>query len=152
ETFDAMRQQVVPEIWNNVPGRIRAWSAGCASGEEAYSLAILFAEHAERRREPHLMDRLSVLGSDIDMASLRTAQDARYQEYAFAETPPDVRARWFGPGPGGAAHPDLRSVVSFEQRDLLSPVRFPGSHHLIVCRNVLIYFDRPAQDQLMHRF
>lgn len=152
ETFVAMRERVIPGIWNGVKGRIRAWSAGCASGEEAWSLAVLFAEHAARSGAPGDVERVSILGSDIDIASLRTAQAARYQEYAFAETPAEVRGRWFGLGPGGSPHETLRSMVSFEQRDLLSPAAFPGPHHLILCRNVLIYFDRPAQDELMRRF
>jgi len=113
---------------------------------------VLFADNASRIAEHDRLNRLTVLGSDIDSASLRTAATGRYAEPAFVEMPPDARARWFGPGPGGEADPRLRALVRFEKRDLLHQPPPAGPHHLIVCRNVLIYFERDAQDLLFRRF
>lgn len=151
ETFEVLGHTVIPRLWADMNGALRAWSAGCASGEEAYSLALLFAEHAERSAHPERLEHVEVLGTDIDRGSLLAAAGARYGEPSFGDMPPALRARWFGPGPGGVADPQLRSIVRFEQRDLLHETPPPGPHHLVVCRNVLIYFERDAQDALLHR-
>jgi chemotaxis methyl-accepting protein methylase len=140
-TFDAIARTVVPILWEGSARPIRVWSAGCSSGEEPYSLAILFHRHAAVRGDSIDASRVHILGSDIDRASLDAARRGQYAEAAFADTPPDVRRRYFSVRPPFDVAPEIRPLVTFERRDLIvDPPQ--GGMHLIVCRNVLIYFDR----------
>ena len=152
ETYEAMRRHVVPTLWNE-GGLARAWSAGCSSGEETYSVAALFHAHAEERGEGgRLAARISVVGSDIDRASLAAAERGAYEEAAFADTPPELRRRYFSATPPFAVVPELRQVVRFERRDLLREPPPGAGFQLITCRNVIIYFDRGTQEALFERF
>ena len=150
ETYAALADQVVPALWAR-PGEIRVWSAGCASGEEAYSLAVLFHRHAMAVGELQRLGRVRITGTDIDQRSLATAARGSYEEASFAETPAELRARYFTPGPRHTVIDEVRSLVTFERHDLLrhSP---PSACHLVACRNVLIYFDRLTQEMLFERF
>jgi chemotaxis methyl-accepting protein methylase len=152
EAYDALARQVVPELWALPAPALRVWSAGCASGEESYSLAALFHRHAEARGEQARLPRLRVLGSDIDRASLEAAADGAYEEGAFADTPAALRARYFSRDVPARVVPELRALVAFERRDLLRDDPPPGGLHLIACRNVVIYFDRATQEALFERF
>ena len=152
ETYEAIRRLVVPALWSSDAPRIQAWSAGCSSGEEPYSLAALFHEHASARGDAHRAGRVSVLGSDIDRGSLEAAQRATYEEAAFADTPPALRERYFTPGYPAQVVPEVRALVRFERRDLLREEAPATGLHLITCRNVIIYFDRATQEALFERF
>ena len=149
-TFDAVARTVVPILWEGAARPIRVWSAGCSSGEEPYSLAILFHRHAAARGDAIDVSRVHVLGSDIDRASLDAAQRGQYPEAAFADTPGDVRGSYFAERAPFEVVPEIRSLVSFERRDLIVDPP-PRGMHLIACRNVLIYFDRSTQETLFQR-
>jgi chemotaxis protein methyltransferase CheR len=130
-----------------LPERIRAGggravqilSAGCAGGEEPYTLAIL-ANMAVR--EP--TRAVSILGVDINPAVLRAARAGCYSSWALRATPPEMRDRWFrGDGRQVAVRAELRASVRFEQRNLAEPdsdLWRPGRYDIIFCRNVLMYF------------
>ena len=152
ETYDAVARLVVPPLWALPDPSIRVWSAGCSSGEEPYSIAALFLRHAESLGQGAQGSRVAVLGSDIDRGSLLAAQRGSYEEGAFADTPDDLRRRFFTPGFPARVVPELRSLVRFVRRDLLGEAPPPGGHHLVTCRNVVIYFDRPTQEALFERF
>jgi chemotaxis methyl-accepting protein methylase len=155
ETYDAIAQRVIPELWDRTQGHISIWSAGCSSGEEAYSLAILLHRHAAARGELSWLSRVTVLGTDIDRASLAAADRGAYAESAFADTPAELRAAYFSPDPPHEVHGQVRRMVRFERRDLLrdpAPEMCAGGIHLIACRNVIIYFDRNTQETLFERF
>ena len=151
EAWDALEQQALPALLER-SGPIRAWSAGCSSGEEPYTLAMAFARAAARHGRLAALERVRVVGTDIDERSLARARAATFAEAAFSEVPPDDRARWFSPGWPAEAGPTLRARVTIERRDLLEQPAPPGPWHLIVCRNVIIYFDRASQDALFERF
>jgi len=151
ETYEAIARLVVPALWASPASALRAWSAGCSSGEEVYSLATLFHRHAASVGAEHQLGRVQVLGTDIDRESLAAAARGAYDEAAFADTAPDVRARYFSPAHPFTAVPELRALVAFERRDLLREPP-PGRYHLVTCRNVVIYFDRATQEALFERF
>ena len=152
ETYEAMARHVVPALWD-AGGLARAWSAGCSSGEEPYSLAALFHAHAEARGESaRLASRIAIVGSDIDRESLAAAERGTYDEGAFADTPPQMRLRYFTAAAPFAVVPELRQVVRFERRDLLREPPPGAGFQLITCRNVIIYFDRGTQEALFERF
>jgi chemotaxis methyl-accepting protein methylase len=152
ESWSALATEALPALWSTTGGALRAWSAGMASGEEAYSVAAMLHRHAVAIGAEHALARTEVLGTDIDAASLRAAERGQYGEAAFADTPQSLRARYFAPGTPSAVAPELRALTRFERRDLLSDAPPPGPWHLIVCRNVVIYFDRETQEALFQRF
>ena len=154
-TYEALARSIVPALWDASDDAISVWSAGTASGEEAYSLAALFHDEALRRRELDRRGRVRIVGTDIDRASLFTAARAEYAPSAFHETPRDALDRLF-PRAGGAGAGDtrvvaslLRGLVSFQRRDLLREPAPSGKFDLVVCRNVIIYLDRAAQEALL---
>ncbi|HUQ83384.1 MAG TPA: protein-glutamate O-methyltransferase CheR [Gemmatimonadaceae bacterium] len=150
-TFDALARQVVPILWEGAARPIRGWSAGCSSGEEPYSLGILFHQHAAASGEAADASRVQILASDIDRASLDAARRGQYAEAAFADTPSAIRRRYFSVRPPFEVAPEIRPLVTFERRDLIVDPT-PSGLHLIACRNVLIYFDRNTQETLFQRF
>ena len=153
ETYTVIAERVIPALWERPIPTISVWSAGCSSGEEPYSLAALFHKHAETLGQlGDLPRRVRVLGSDIDARCLTAAEGGAFAEGDFADTPPDLRRRYFAPIAPFTIIPEVRRLVRFERRDLLAEAPPPGPHHLIVCRNVLIYFDRETQERLFAKF
>ena len=123
-----------------------------ASRSDRADLAI-FHEHAARLGvAPQAERRVHVLGSDIDARSLEAAERGTFEESDFSETPSELRRRYFAPTPPFTIVPEVRRMVRFERRDLLAEEPPPGTHHLICCRNVLIYFDRETQERLFQKF
>jgi chemotaxis protein methyltransferase CheR len=152
EVWTAIGRIVVPAVWAARRARVRVWSAGCASGEEAYSLAILFHRHAERIGDMAGLGTVEVLGTDIDAGSLEAAERAVFEPDAFTDTPADLRARYFTPVPPYSPLAIIRAITRFERHDLLRDEIPLQRYDLIVCRNVLIYFDRETQERLIDAF
>jgi chemotaxis methyl-accepting protein methylase len=153
DAWAAVGEHAVPALWQRPEEELAVWSAGASSGEEAYSLAALFHRHAERAGEAERAERrVRVLGTDIDRASLAAAERGVYGESAFADTPAELRARYFAAAAPAPVAPELRRMVRFARQDLLREPAPPGPWHLIACRNVLIYFDRDSQEELLDRF
>jgi chemotaxis methyl-accepting protein methylase len=152
ETFEVLERVVVPALWAQEPGRIRVWSAGCSSGEEPYSLGVLFHAHAARRGELARLGRVDVHGTDIDARSLERAATGGFDAGDFEETPEGLRSSYFAPAPPFTIREEVRRLVRFGRLDLLHDPAPPGPHQLILCRNVLIYFDRASQERLFATF
>lgn len=150
ETWQAVEQHVLPTLFE---GRapVNVWSAGSASGEEAYTCSILMREWLERERRLPEASRIRITGTDIDRRSLDAARKGEYPELSMAETPARILERWFTPGPPFTLRPEARKGVEFERRDLISGAPLAGQD-LIFCRNVVIYFDRDIQERLFKRF
>jgi chemotaxis methyl-accepting protein methylase len=154
EVYASLAANVVPVLWHRQSPSIRVWSAGCSSGEEPYSLAVLFHRYAATQGMLAQLGRVDILGTDIDRQVLAAAQRGEFEEGDFAETPPELRARYFSAEAPFTASPAIRGMVHFERRDLLGarPPTSDGLFDLIVCRNVLIYFDRDTQERLFDAF
>jgi chemotaxis protein methyltransferase CheR len=130
-------------------GTIRVWSAACATGEEAYTLALLAAEAFAPAPPP-----VDVLGTDISGAALAAAATGRYRERAVRSLPEELRLRYLGPQPDGSylVGERLRRLVRFRQHNLVrDPVPPSGESgfDVIVCRNVLIYLEAAAVEQVI---
>jgi len=119
---------------------LRVWSAGCSSGEEPYTIAVLLAELGV----PGFVD-----ATDIDRLSLERTRHAKYSDSAFSEMPVALKRRYFQ---DGQPAPAVRDLVNVRPHDLTRhpPPRPP--YDLIVCRNVVIYFERQAQERLFQVF
>jgi chemotaxis methyl-accepting protein methylase len=152
EVYASIAANVVPALWRREQATIRVWSAGCSSGEEPYSLAILFHRYAATSGMLAQLSRVQILGTDIDRQCLAAAARGQFAEGDFADTPDDLRARYFSATAPFTVAPVIREMVRFERRDLLGDPAPPGTFDLIVCRNVLIYFDRDTQERLFDKF
>jgi len=148
ETFALLREQVVPALWA-AHGPVAVWSAGCASGEEPYSLALLFAEIA---RIGALRTRLRIDATDLDPGALDALRRAEYPPAAVEDVPPELRTRFFSPGPPFRLDPAVARLVHPLAHDLTREAPPAPPYHLIVCRNVVIYFDRATQERLFAAF
>ncbi|MGH9009723.1 MAG: CheR family methyltransferase, partial [Acidimicrobiia bacterium] len=145
--FDALGERVLPALLlaRQATRRLRLWSAGCATGEEAWSLAILLEQVV-----PPGWDA-TVLASDVDEGALEHAGRGVYGPRSLRETPEWVRSRWFTATADGWEVGDrLRRRVRFARSNLVSdplpPADLePGGVDLVVCRNVLMYFTAEAR-------
>jgi chemotaxis protein methyltransferase CheR len=149
EVWQVIDEQVLPQLYGSTVPTIRAWSAGSAGGEEAYTLSILAREYAARHGQPN--DRLRVLGTDIDRQVLAAAKRGQYTDFAMTDIDAEVRDRWFDHDGTYQLHQAAREGVQFAMHDLMRDP-FPRGQHLILCRNVIIYFERSVQEQLFRRF
>jgi two-component system CheB/CheR fusion protein len=142
---------VVPRIVAAARERstIRMWSAGCASGEEAISLAILLAE---AMGVDGLSRRVKIYATDRDASTLARARRARFEVASLAAMPERLAAKYFSIDRGVATLvPLLRECITFGRLDLVKDV--PISHlDLVACRNTLMYFDPRTQAEVLTRF
>lgn len=149
EVWEVVGDRVLPALAGLPDPEIRIWSAGTASGEEAYSAAMLVQDRAGM----HGWDanRFRILGTDIDRESLSVARTGEYGEFAMTDTAEAVRERWFDAVPAWRVRDGARRNVRFEELDLIRDP-YPQDQHVIFCRNVIIYFERSIQEQLFRRF
>jgi chemotaxis protein methyltransferase CheR len=148
-TWVILRDRIVPELFALATDTVNIWSAGSAAGEEAHSIAILLRQHAEEHGGD--LRRFHILATDIDEDALMQARRAVYGEFAFTEMSSTTRERWFEGEKLDHLKPEIKAMVQFEKLDLMTGDCPPGQH-LIVCRNVLIYFERNIQHALFERF
>ena len=149
-TFDKLRREILPELLQARAGdAVRLMSVGCAGGEEPYSLAIIAQEQFPEALEA---GRISIRGTDVDAATLDLARQALYHGDRLAEVTPEQRSRWFTPeGDRFRLSQEIRSLVGFSHADLNDRQVFEQCD-LILCRNVLIYFERGRQEAILHGF
>ncbi|MFC0542351.1 CheR family methyltransferase [Kutzneria chonburiensis] len=150
EAWEHLRTEVLPQLLAELgpEAPIRVWSAGCASGEEAYSLAILLTEAlgVEAFRQ-----RVKIYATDVDEEALAQARQASYGEREVEGVPPDLLERYFEhQGMRYVFRQDLRRSVIFGRNDLVQDA--PISRiHLLVCRNTLMYFNAETQAKILTR-
>jgi chemotaxis methyl-accepting protein methylase len=132
-------------------GTLQVWDAACATGEEAYSLALLAMEALGFPAPP-----VRVLATDISRGALERAREATYGARSLRDVEPRLRERHFQERSGSfEVHERLRRLVSFARHNLVRdaiPPRGEGPFDLIVCRNILIYFDAPTAARLVEQF
>ncbi len=143
ETWNALRPHLT--ALGAGPPPLRVWSAGCASGEEPYTIAILVAETLGQ----DALARVSIDATDIDRLSLERTRQAQYPESAFTEMPADLKRRYVA---GGQPVDRIRAAVHVLAHDLTHEPPPRPLYDLIVCRNVVIYFERQAQERLFQVF
>ncbi len=155
--FAALRDIILPDLMQRraTMRYLRVGSAGCATGEEPYSLAITL--HEVLPANPPW--QVSILATDINRRFLNRAREARYGNWSFRETPDDLRDRYFVAEPEKGLwrlNDDIRQTVTFAQLNLAEPT-YPAPHlgivafDLIFCRNVMIYFDEETTRQVVQR-
>lgn len=149
ETWDVLAGDVLPGLWQRRRGALRCWSAGCAGGEEPYTLGILLLERARRSSAPAAPPVIDA--TDYDRMSLARAEEASYPSGALRDLPADLTRRYFRGDEPAALVAAVRRVVRFTRQDLTQEPPPASGYDLILCRNVIIYFDRPTQDRVCSR-
>ena len=153
ETYATIEERVMPALWERSEPELRVWSAGCSSGEEPYSLAVLMHRQAAISGERSRLERAVLLGTDIDVDCLAEAERGFYGEPAFTDTPRALREEYFPQVAGlSTITPEVKRMVRFARHDVLEEAPPMRDVHLLVCRNVIIYFERDAQEKLLERF
>jgi chemotaxis protein methyltransferase CheR len=150
ETFAALRRLVIEPLWQRGTP-VRVWSAGCASGEEAYSLSLLFHEAAGHRPSA-VRGRVRIDATDLDPGALDDLRRAEYPRPAVEDLPAPLLERYFSPGPPFRLDPHVAACVRPRLHDLTREPPPDPPYDLILCRNVVIYFDRPMQERLFALF
>ncbi|MEM9020361.1 MAG: chemotaxis protein CheB [Planctomycetota bacterium] len=149
QAFESLSRHVVPRLFDthNEQDEIRVWVAGCATGEEAYSIAILLDEARDklgRKSQP-----IRVFATDAHRTSIDFASVGRYEVERLRNVMPDRLAKYFLPtGDAFQVTPRLRHLVTFATHNLITDAPFTRMD-LVTCRNVLIYFRQPAQSQVL---
>lgn len=128
---------------------IRIWSAACATGEEAYSIAITVKEALRGKND----FSVKIMASDMDKEALGKAQKAEYKANELRKLDKKILDNYFIPVYNNLYHlrEDIRQMVSFHQRNLFTD-EFPNFNDVIFCRNMMIYLAREQQDRLIRRF
>jgi two-component system CheB/CheR fusion protein len=150
DAWDFVRTDVIPRLLaeRGPDDPVRVWSAGCASGQEAYTLAILLAEALGPEA---FRQRVKIYATDIDEGALTQARAASYDQKSVESVPPDLLSRYFEQLNGRYIfHKDLHRAVIFGRNDLVKDV--PISRvDLLVCRNTLMYLNAEAQRNVLGR-
>ncbi len=156
--FELLEQRILPG-WSSEAlerrrmRRVRAWSAGCSTGEEPYSLAMVLLEHLEAAAGWSV----EILATDISSRALQSAQSAIYPIEEAGEIPPKYAKRFMLKGTGAQqgnvkVGPEARSIIEFQRINVNDESHFvQGPFDLILCRNVLIYFEEKRRLLVLHR-
>jgi two-component system CheB/CheR fusion protein len=150
QAWEVLRTDILPRLLAGMkPGDVfRAWSAGCASGEEPYSLAILLADYLGPRHSDY---DIKIYATDIDEEALNIARRGEYPSGHLRRMQPAWRERYFHGSSVLRLNREIRRMVIFGRSNLVADA--PISHcQIVVCRNVLIYFDSATQKQIFARF
>ena len=133
---------------------MKVWSAGCSSGEEPYTLAICIAEEAERAGRSAWAARSTIVATDIDEIVMAKARAGKYPAASFLEMPPALATKYFRAvgADDREVVPALKRMVEVRRQDLLREPAPGTAFDMVVCRNVVIYFDRDGQERLFERF
>ena len=151
ETFDTLRDKVIPLLFadKRADATVRVWIPGCATGEEAYSLAILMREHMDQIDGP---PRIQIFATDIDEAAITTARAGRYPTGLLEGLTSQRLERFFVPSLGGyVVSKDIRSLCTFSVHNLVRDPPF-SMMSLVSCRNLLIYMNPELQARIIPVF
>lgn len=149
-TFEKLREEIIPQLFATArqtgKKRLRFWSLGCSSGEEPYSLALILAEYFAREIEEM---PVTIDATDVDASIIQTAEKALYRHDHLLETPINYISRYFiEEDHQYRLIPAITEMVSFRTGEILNSLIYKECD-LLLCRNVLIYFAREQQEQVL---
>lgn len=145
EQWDLMDKEIIPELISKFGKNLKIWSAACSTGDEPYSLVMALSRHIP-------LNQIKIFATDIDKQILEKAKLGLYNEKSIANVPKDLKEKYFEKvGLSYRIKDEIKSRVEFKQHNLLKD-SFPTGVHMIVCRNVLIYFTEEAKDKVFRDF
>jgi two-component system CheB/CheR fusion protein len=148
EGFEVLDTEIIPLLFSGKgpDDQVRVWSAGCATGEEAYSIAMMLAEHAAKIPDP---SKLQIFATDIDDRAIVNAREGRYPDAISLDISPERLRQFFTKeGDHYQVRKAIREMVLFASHNLLSDPPF-SKLDLVSCRNLLIYLNREMQERVL---
>lgn len=143
--WQVMEQRAIPELIARFGRDLKVWSAACSTGDEPYSLVMALSRHIP-------LNRIKVYATDLDKQVIAKAKVGLYPEKSILSVPLDLKKRYFSQvGSSFKISDEIKARVEFREHNLLKDA-YPVGFHLIVCRNVLIYFTEKAKDEVFRKY
>ncbi len=145
EQWRLLDEQVIPDLIGKFGRNLKIWSAACSTGDEPYSLVMALSKHIP-------LNNIRIFATDLDKQVIEKAKVGLYAEKSIASVPAEFKAKYFTKvGPSFKIADEIKARVEFKEHNLLKDP-YPSECHLIVCRNVLIYFTEEAKEDVFRKF
>ena len=145
EQWKLLDETIIPDLITKFGKNLKVWSAACSTGDEPYSLVMALSRHIP-------LNMIRVYATDLDKQVIAKAKVGLYGEKSIASVPDDFKRKYFTKvGPSYQISDEIKARVDFKEQNLLDN-NYPSGCHLIVCRNVLIYFTEEAKDEVFRKF
>jgi chemotaxis protein methyltransferase CheR len=146
DQWKVLENEVFPQLIDKFGKNLKIWSAACSTGDEPYTIVMMLSKHIP-------LNQISVLATDLDAVVLAKAKAGIYDKKEVAGVPEEFKKKYFTETADGKmkVSDEIKSSVTFKQSDLLRDP-YPKDYHLIVCRNVLIYFTEEAKDDIFRKY
>ncbi len=145
DQWQLLDKDIFPELIQRYGKNLKIWSAACSTGDEPYSLVMALSRHVS-------LNQIKIYATDLDKQVIEKAKMGLYAEKSVAGVPADLKKKFFTKvGPSYQISEEVKSRVEFKEHNLLKDT-YPTDFHLIVCRNVLIYFTEEAKDEVFRKF
>lgn len=145
EQWELLEKEIIPELIGKYGKKLTVWSAACSTGDEPYSLVMAMSRHIP-------LDQIKIIATDIDKQVIEKAKVGLYNEKSVMGVPDDLKKKYFTQiGPSYQISDEIKKRVEFREHNLLKDSYISGCH-LIVCRNVLIYFTEEAKESIFQKF
>ncbi|MGN1147687.1 MAG: CheR family methyltransferase [Lachnospiraceae bacterium] len=145
DQWKLMDGEIIPELIDRFGRNLKIWSAACSTGDEPYSLVMALSRHLP-------LSQIKIYATDIDKQVIAKAKVGLYGEKSIAGVPEDLKRKFFTKiGPSYQISEEIKQRVEFKEHNLLKDT-YPSDCHLIVCRNVLIYFTEEAKEEIYRKF
>ena len=145
EQWKLMDQQVIPELIKKFGKNLKIWSAACSTGDEPYSLVMALSKHLP-------LNNIKIFATDLDKQVIAKAKLGLYSSKSVLAVPDDLKKKYFTQVGGSYKISDeIKARVEFKEHNLLKDT-YPTDYHLIVCRNVLIYFTEEAKEEVFRKY
>lgn len=145
EQWRLLDEQVIPDLIGKFGRNLKIWSAACSTGDEPYSLVMALSKHIP-------LNNIRIFATDLDKQVIEKAKVGLYAEKSIASVPAEFKAKYFTKvGPSFKIADEIKARVEFKEHNLLKDL-YPSECHLIVCRNVLIYFTEEAKEDVFRKF
>ena len=145
EQWKLMDKQILPELIKKFGKNLKIWSAACSTGDEPYSLVMALSRHVP-------LSNIKIYATDLDKQVIEKAKIGLYGEKSIAAVPDDLKKKYFTKmGAFYKVADEIKARVEFKEHNLLKD-SYPSNYHMIVCRNVLIYFTDEAKDEVFRKF
>ena len=145
DQWEYMDKTIIPQLIRDFGPNLKIWSAACSTGDEPYSLVMALSRHLP-------LNQIKIYATDLDKQVIAKAKAGLYAEKSIAGVPEDLKKKFFTKiGPSYQISDEVKARVDFHEHNLLKDT-YPTDYHLIVCRNVLIYFTEEAKDEVFRKF
>ncbi|MDD6811616.1 MAG: protein-glutamate O-methyltransferase CheR [Lachnospiraceae bacterium] len=145
DQWQILDKEIFPELIQKFGKNLKIWSAACSTGDEPYSLVMALSRHLP-------LNQIKIYATDLDKQVIAKAKAGLYAEKSIANVPEDLKKKFFTKiGPSYQISEEVKARVEFKEHNLLKDT-YPTDYHLIVCRNVLIYFTEEAKDEVFRKF